>query len=138
MTVSAEATAEHFVPLHMYAVASICILYTHFRAQLFRNEQGKDFFAALSMITINGVLRLKGRAVRSHLANGFRIIRSLSSPPLPLSVLLPLSLFVPSSRQSCLSSQCFASWLVSTICVTTGLHATSRARSSSTVHAIGC
>ena len=54
LTVSAGATAEHFVPLHMYAIASICILYSHFRAQLFNSQHGQDFFNALSMITTNG------------------------------------------------------------------------------------
>jgi len=60
LTVSAEATAEHFVPLHMYAIASICILYSHFRAQLFNSQHGQDFFNALSMITTNGTQHAEG------------------------------------------------------------------------------
>ena len=53
-TVSAGATAEHFVPLHMYAVASIFVLFTHIRVAVFRMQQGKDFFYAQQLIGLKG------------------------------------------------------------------------------------
>jgi hypothetical protein len=71
LTVSAGATAEHFVPLHMYAIASVAIVYTHFRAQLFNDQQGKDFFRALQLLTNGGTwARQKKRSPHaSHRSN---------------------------------------------------------------------
>lgn len=127
LTVSAEATAEHFVPLHMYAVASICILYSHFRAQLFDHQQGQDFFSALTMLTINGTRHVTQQQSARVLAIGVRIawllmralfLRSPSLPPL-----------LPSPRQSCPCSRSFASWRVSTTCATTGQRPASHVQS---------
>ena len=49
---SVGATAEHFVPLHMYAVVSIFVLYTHIGALLFRKEQGADFWRVHKLIVM--------------------------------------------------------------------------------------
>ena len=73
LTVSAEATAEHFVPLHMYAVASISIVYSHYRAQLFQNGQGQAFFDALKLLTTNG-------AWRAHVRQPARVSSVCASP----------------------------------------------------------
>jgi len=75
LTVSSGATAEHFVPLHMYAVASVAVLYTHFRAQLFHNQQGKAFFDALTVVTMNGTRRAKANAARTRLRACVRTVR---------------------------------------------------------------
>jgi len=69
LTVSAGATAEHFVPLHMYAVVSVAVVYTHFRALLFHLQQGTEFFNALTMLTTNGTWPAKGNAARARLSN---------------------------------------------------------------------
>lgn len=54
LTVSARATAEHFVPLHMYAIASLIVLNTHFRSQLFPAKTDARILGALTLFTING------------------------------------------------------------------------------------